>query len=110
MKNRVLTALMGILFLPALALAQQKTVTGKVTNEQGTALSGVTVLIKGTSTGTSTNSEGSYSVRVANGQTLVYRLIGNAPEERIVSASDNVINVQLRKVATSLDAVVVTAL
>ena len=109
MKNRVLSALMGILLLPALALAQQKTVTGKVTNEAGAALSGVTVLVKGTSSGSSTNADGSYSVRVAVGQTLQYRVIGNAPEERVVGA-ENVINVQLRKVATSLDAVVVTAL
>jgi TonB-linked SusC/RagA family outer membrane protein len=100
---------MGILLLPALALAQQKTVTGKVTSEAGTALPGVTVLIRGTNIGASTSADGNYSISASVGQTLQYRLIGNAPEERIVG-TENVINVQLRRVSTSLDAVVVTAL
>jgi len=103
-------AVMGIALFTAPALAQEpKTVTGTVTSEQGTPMAGVSVVIKGTSRGTSTNSDGNYSVRAAEGDILVYRLIGNAPQERTVGA-DNVINVQLRRVATQLDEVVVTAL
>ncbi|HEY9225994.1 MAG TPA: SusC/RagA family TonB-linked outer membrane protein [Gemmatimonadaceae bacterium] len=109
MKKRILMVLTGLFLSTAQALAQQKTVTGRVTSEQGNALPGVSVVIRGTNTGTSTNTEGSYSIRAAAGQVLQFRLIGNAPEERTVGA-ENVINVQLRRVATSLDAVVVTAL
>src|SRR5687767_3962076 len=110
MTKHVLMAVMGIALFTAPALAQEpKTVTGTVTSEQGTPMAGVSVVIKGTSRGTSTNSDGNYSVRAAEGDILVYRLIGNAPEERTVGA-DNVINVQLRRVATQLDEVVVTAL
>ena len=100
---------MGLVLSTAQAVAQVKTVTGTVTSEQGGALAGVSVVIKGTATGTTTNDAGNYSVRVAVGQVLQYRLIGNAPEERTVGA-DDVINVQLRRVATQLGEVVVTAL
>src|SRR3954468_24041834 len=110
MKTRPLTLLMGLFFFAAQsASAQQKTVTGKVTSEQGTALSGVAVLVKGPNTSTTTSSTGPYSLRADVGQVLVYRLIGNAPQERTVGSED-VINVELRRTATNLDAIVVTAL
>jgi len=101
--------LMGLFLVAPQASAQQKTVTGKVTTEQGGALSGAFVLIKGTRNGTSTNPEGTYSIRAEPGQVLQFRFIGTAPVERTVGAED-VIDVQLRKVATNLDEVVVTAL
>jgi TonB-linked SusC/RagA family outer membrane protein len=109
MKTRFVMVLMGLFLLTAQAAAQVKTVTGTVTSEQGGPLAGVSVVIKGTTTGTATNDQGTYSVRVAEGQVLQFRLIGNAPEERTVGA-DNVINVALRRVATQLGEVVVTAL
>jgi TonB-linked SusC/RagA family outer membrane protein len=109
MKKIVFMVLMGMGLCAAQAFAQQKTVTGRVTSEEGAPVSGVQIVIKGTNTGTLSNAEGGYSVRAAPGQVLQFRLIGNAPEERTVGA-DNVINVQLRRVAASLDAIVVTAL
>jgi TonB-linked SusC/RagA family outer membrane protein len=109
MKTRMRIVLMGLFLLAAPAYAQQKTVTGKVTSEQGTPLPGVTVLVKGTSTVTASGSDGAYSVRAAVGQVLQFRSIGTAAIERTVGESD-VIDVQLRRVATSLDAIVVTAL
>src|SRR6266550_4318596 len=109
MKTSVVMVLLGMLLVAPHALAQQKTVTGKVTSEQGAALSGVSVLIKGTNSGTSSNSAGSYAIRAEVGQVLQFRFIGTALVERTVGA-DDVINVELRKVAMDLDAVVVTAL
>ncbi|HVH66864.1 MAG TPA: TonB-dependent receptor plug domain-containing protein [Gemmatimonadales bacterium] len=91
------------------AIAQQKTVTGTVTSEQGTPLSGVSVVIKGTTRGTSTNAAGNYSLVTEVGQTLQFRFIGTALVERTVGEPD-VIDVQLRRAALDLDAVVVTAL
>ncbi len=107
--KRLLAVLLGSFLLAAPAYAQQKTVTGKVTSEQGSPLPGVQVQVKGTTTGALTNNDGAYSVRVAVGQVLVFRLIGNAPLERTVGA-ENVIDVALKRVVTSLDALVVTAL
>ena len=109
MKKCVLMVVMGLSLSAASAFAQQKTVTGTVTSDQGTSLAGVSVVIKGTPLGTLTGNEGKYSIRVAVGQVLQFRLIGNAPEERTVGAED-VINVSLRRVATQLGEVVVTAL
>jgi TonB-linked SusC/RagA family outer membrane protein len=109
MKKRVCTALFGMLLVAGQAFAQERTVTGTVTNEAGTPLAEVRVIVKGTGIGTTTNTEGSYAIRASTGQVLQFRFVGNAPMERTVG-SDNVINVQLRRVATSLDAVTVTAL
>ena len=109
MKIRVFRVLLATVLLAPSAFAQQKTVTGKITDEQGIALQSVSVIIRGTTTGTMSGREGLYSIRVAPGQVLQFRLIGTSPAERTVGV-DNVINVQLRRVATSLDAVVVTAL
>src|SRR5206468_259027 len=91
------------------AFAQQRTITGKVTSEQGAPLAGVSITVKGTTTATATNPEGDYSIAAEAGQMLQYRLIGTALLERTVGVED-VINVQLRRVALDLDAVVVTAL
>ena len=101
--------LTGTFLLAAQALAQQKTITGKVTNEGGLAVAGVQVIARGTGRGTLSNSTGDYSILADVGQVLRFRLLGNAPEERTVGA-ESVINVTLRKVATTLDAVVVSAL
>jgi TonB-linked SusC/RagA family outer membrane protein len=110
MRNRVPIAVLLATFLVATpALAQQKTITGKVTTEQGAPMSGASVVVKGTRAGTTTNAQGAYIVRADVGQTLQFRYIGTAPQERIVGAED-VIDVQLTRVPTSLNAVVVTAL
>jgi TonB-linked SusC/RagA family outer membrane protein len=110
MKKRVpLSALLGTFLFATQALAQQKTITGKVTTEAGTPLTGASVVVKGTRTGTMTNAQGAYTIRADVGQTLQYRYIGTTPVERLVGAAD-VIDVQLNRVPTSLNAVVVTAL
>ena len=110
-KKSALLALLASLFvvLPSIAAAQQKTVTGTVTSDQGSPISGVSVFIRGTRTGTSTNADGRYSITAAVGQVLQYRFIGTAPEERTVGDA-NFIDVQLKRVATKLNEVVVTAL
>jgi TonB-linked SusC/RagA family outer membrane protein len=99
----------GISLSAAHALAQQSTITGTVTSEQGGPLPGVAVVIQGTRLGTVTNGEGSYSLRAETGQVLQFRLLGYAPDQRTIG-TDDVINVQLRRVATQLNEVVVTAL
>lgn len=110
MKKRLLPFLVAALVLATQAFAQQqKTVTGKVSSEQGFPLAMVQIGVRGTTAGTMTNADGAYSLRVAEGQVLQFRLIGNAPEDRTVGAA-SVINVLLKSVATNLNAMVVTAL
>ena len=100
---------MGLFLFASPAMAQQKNVTGKVTSETGSPMADVQVVIKGTNFSTATNDEGNYLIRASQGQVLQFRFIGTAPIERTVGAGD-VINVQLRRVATNLDVVQVTAL
>ena len=67
---------------PAQSIAQGTTVSGKVIADDGSGLPGVTVLLKGSSTGTSTDAEGNYRINVndLNG-TLVFSFIGYASQE-----------------------------
>ena len=109
MMKKVLALLMGTFLVAAPAFAQQKTVTGKVTDAVGAPIAGVGVVIQGTTTGTLTTNDGNYSVRVSVGQVLQFRRIGYAPTALPVGG-ESVLNVTLKKVATSLDQVVVTAL
>ncbi|MGA0920204.1 MAG: SusC/RagA family TonB-linked outer membrane protein [Gemmatimonadaceae bacterium] len=109
MQRRFLAVMMGMLLFAAPLLAQEKVVTGKVTSEQGTPLPAVTVLIKGSTTGVQTDRDGVYAIRASIGQVLQYRLIGHAPQEKTVGAESR-IDLTLRRVATNLDEVVITAL
>ena len=111
MIKRAVTVLVGILLVVAPdAFAQQKTITGKVTDQQNAPLVGVVVAVKRSNRATTTNTAGIYSIGVEVGQVLQFRMIGTELAERTVSDTDAVINVQLRRAALSLDAVVVTAL
>ncbi|MEJ7682755.1 MAG: carboxypeptidase-like regulatory domain-containing protein [Segetibacter sp.] len=88
--------------------AQQKVITGRVTDENAQPLAGVSVRIKGTTTGGSTGANGSYSVSANQGQVLEFTYVGKASMERTVGA-ENVINVSLTEGdASNLNEVVVT--
>ncbi|MBO3271372.1 SusC/RagA family TonB-linked outer membrane protein [Hymenobacter defluvii] len=87
--------------------AQVRTITGKVVGSDGSALPGVTVVVKGGGQGTSTDAEGSYSLSIpANANTLVYSFIGYDSKE-VVIGSQSAINVSLATNTTGLDEVVV---
>src|SRR5437667_297047 len=109
MKKSIVMVVVGIFLVAPRAFAQQKTVTGKVTSEQGSPLAGVSVVIKGTTRSTATNAAGNYTIAAEAGKVLQFRFIGTGLVERTVG-DDSVIDVQLRRVALDLDAVVVTAL
>ncbi len=111
MKKQLPIVLLGLWLIaaPPRAAAQQRTITGTVTSEQGSALSGVAVVVKGGTLRASTNNQGNYSIAAEAGQVLQFRLIGTGLVERTVGAED-VIDVQLRRVAFDLNAVEVTAL
>lgn len=101
-----------ILFFAALLVtvsgfAQQKTITGKVTDaESGEPLPGVTIVVKGTTIGTITNFDGDYSLMAETGQTLAFSYIGYTAQELVVS-DGNMINIQLVQSIENLEEVVV---
>jgi len=100
--NGILTLLMVLLV--QITFAQEKTVTGTVSDESG-PLPGVTVLIKGTNTGTQTDFDGNYSIKAAPGNVLVFSFVGMSTVEKTVGAS-NVINAVLQS-GNLLDEIVI---
>ncbi|WP_242202811.1 SusC/RagA family TonB-linked outer membrane protein [Aestuariivivens insulae] len=90
------------------AIAQEKTISGSVSDASGLPLPGATVLIKGTSSGTSTDFDGKYSIRAGQGDVLVFSFIGYVAQEITVGAS-NTINVAMSEDTAVLEEVVVTA-
>lgn len=95
-------------FVVQITFAQQQSVSGTVTDESGLPLPGATVIIKGTSTGVSTDFDGNYSIGASAGQILVFSYVGYGSKEVSVGTS-KVINVSLEPDNT-LDEVVVTAM
>ncbi len=91
------------------SFAQEKSVTGTVTDQNGLPLPGVNILVQGTTTGTQTDFDGNYSIEAEEGQVLVFTYIGQKEVSQTVGAS-NTINVQMVEDAQALDEVVVTAL
>ena len=89
-------------------MAQQRTITGKVTSAYGNPLVGASVLVVGQQTGERTGADGSFSIKVpANAKILEISYIGYEPF-RVAIASQNNVAVTLQESSTSLNAVVVT--
>jgi len=105
--NGILTLL--LVLVAQLGFAQQKTISGSVTDQDGMPLPGATVMVKGTSNGTTSDFDGNYSIVASTGDTLVISFIGYIAKEVSVGASDN-INVRLEQDAQALEEVVVSAL
>ncbi|TNF43838.1 MAG: SusC/RagA family TonB-linked outer membrane protein [Cytophagales bacterium] len=98
----------GMLFILNLSLAQQQLITGKVSDANNQPLPGATVLVKGTTRGTVTDVDGSYSIQAASGEALVFSFVGFEAVEITVGSSSR-INVVLTE-GVALNEVVVTAL
>lgn len=107
MKN-VFKGLILLLFLliTTVSWGQNKTVTGKVTGENGAAIAGASVMVKNTKVGTTTNENGEFSVSVpANVKTLTVTSVGF--EMKDVTITETPLVVSLSKIESRLDEVVV---
>jgi len=81
-------------------------VTGKVLDEFGQPLPGVTIIIEGTTRGTVTDLEGNYEIAAEEGEVLVFSFIG-FKDERVTVQSQSTVNVTMLEDEKSLDEVVV---
>lgn len=90
------------------SFAQQARVTGKVSDVNNEPLPGATVLVKGTSRGTVTDVDGTYTIQAGSGETLVFSFVGFETKEFAVGAS-SIINITLSE-GVALNEIVVTAL
>lgn len=89
------------------AIAQSESVAGKVTYASGEAIPGVTVVLKGSSNGTTSNAEGKYSLaNVPSGSTLVFSYVGMQTQEVTVTSS-SLANVVMQEGDNRLDEIVV---
>jgi TonB-linked SusC/RagA family outer membrane protein len=96
-----------VFFIPSLLFAQAgKRVTGTVYDQENNPVSGVTVLVKGSSKGTSTDAAGKFSIEVQNADVLVFSVLGHKVDE-IPVKDRNTVDVKLNQYASSLDQAVV---
>lgn len=103
----LLTALIGGGAL--LALAQTRQVSGTVTGADGKPVAGVTVVVEGTSVGTTTNASGVYTIAAPANAKLLFTFIGM--ENQVVPVSGKTrIDVRMKEDAIGVDEVVVTAM
>jgi|LakMenEpi03Aug12_release.lakeMendotaPanAssembly.Ray.scaffolds.fasta_scaffold02227_20 TonB-linked SusC/RagA family outer membrane protein len=106
-QRRILPMLVVTLLLALQTFAQQRTITGRVTDETGAGLPGVTVTVKGSRAATQTDNDGAYRLNVPeNSKTLVFTGIGFATVESAITGS--AVNIKLAASQTALNEVVVT--
>ena len=101
-----------IILKPSEKIIEEKNariIKGHVTDDKKLGLPGISVLIKGTKTGTVTNQEGDFSIKADNGDVLVFSSIGYIVKE-ITIDNANAYQVELKEDAQGLSEVVVTAL
>ena len=103
--NGFLTLL--LVLVTQITFAQDRTVTGVVTDESGLPIPGVNVLVKGTSNGVQTDFHGKFKIAASQGQTLVFSFLGMKTQE--VAASSTNLKVKLKDDSVLLEGVVVTA-
>jgi TonB-linked SusC/RagA family outer membrane protein len=104
--NGLLTLFLALVV--QISFAQEKTVSGMVTDQDGLPLPGVNIVVEGTTNGTQTDFDGNYAITAASGQTLLFTYIGQKNERQQVGAG-NTIDVQMSEDAQALEEVVVTA-
>ena len=109
--------IVAILFSPILVKASQSSnfskieqsqnlITGVVTSaDDGLSIPGVSVVVKGTSNGTSTDFDGNFSIQAEEGQTLVFSFVGMTTQEVVIAS--NTLNIVLESTNLGLDEVVV---
>ena len=102
----ILTLLLA--FVVQFTFAQEKTISGTVTDNSGIPLSGVNIIVKGKTTfGTQTDFDGNYSINTSVGDVLTFSYLGFLTVKQTVGAA-NTINVTMQEDTTLLDEVVVT--
>ena len=94
----------ALLLMSQLCLAQIR--SGQVTDENNLPLPGATVIVEGTSRGTTTDFDGNYQIEVQNGQVLVFSYVGYADQKITVGATDRY-DIQMQS-DTELEEIIVT--
>ncbi|GAA4113144.1 SusC/RagA family TonB-linked outer membrane protein [Aquimarina addita] len=91
-----------------ISFAQEKTITGNVTDDTGLPLPGVNIVIKNTSNGTQTDFDGNYSIQGNRGAVITFSYVGFSTKEIAIGDNDT-INITLNQDAAMLEEVIVQA-
>ena len=109
MKNFKNLLFVALFFITATVLGQTK-ITGMVVDETNQPLPGASVLVKGTTNGTSTDFDGKFILNAkADSGAIVVSFIGYSSKEVVFSSSKNKVTVQLLEDTGSLDEIIITA-
>lgn len=104
--NGLLTLVLALIM--QISFAQERTISGTVSDQSGLPLPGVSVTIKGTTMGTQTDFDGKFQIKASPPDILVFSSIGMTTKEVMATAND--FNIVMEDDATQLETVVVTAL
>ena len=105
MKAKIFLAI--ALIISVLVNAQERNITGKVTDETGQALPGVNISIKGKTKGTSCDLNGKYSIQVQSKDILIFSFVGYVSQEIKIGKGD-ILNVKMKGSVHELDEVVMS--
>jgi TonB-linked SusC/RagA family outer membrane protein len=97
-----------VVLVAQLTFAQERSVSGIVSDNAGMPLPGVSVLVKGAKNGTQSDFDGKYTINAAPSDILVFSYVGMKSTEK--SAGSTTVNAKLSSDATQLESVVVTAM
>ena len=98
-----------LVFTVHLSFAQEKSVTGTVTDPSGIPIPGVNIVVLGTTNGTQTDFDGKYNITANTGDQLVFSYVG-LKSQTITLGEGNILDLAMEEDAAALDEVVVTAL
>lgn len=106
-KLRHVLILLGLVMFCGLSVwAQEKNITGLVTDKSGEAIPGVSVVEKGTTNGTITDIDGNYNITVSDAVTVVFSFIGMKTQE-IVVGNQTIVDIVMVDETIGMDEVVV---
>ena len=102
-----LSLVFALLLLGSAALWAQKNITGKVTDDNGEALIGASILVKGTVKGTITDIEGSFTLDVPEGSNVLQVSYTGFKAQEVTLGSETTLNIIMETDAIGLDETVV---
>ncbi len=105
---RLLVLVICMMGIQTVTFSQGRTISGTLRSQQGDVLPGVNVIIKGSTTGTTSDSNGKYSLQVSDGAILVFSFIGYTQQE-VQVGNQTSLDISLEEDIQTLSEVVVTA-
>lgn len=104
--NGILVLLLAL--MAQITFAQERAVSGVVSDNAGLPIPGVSVLVKGTQSGTQTDFDGKFTIKASSNQVLVFSYIGMKTQELVASSTN--LKVTLKEDSVELEGVIVTAM